>query len=56
MDPYVDIIDIWLLEDSLRPRKERRTAMKTYRDLRDYYGYQGSDRAARGLVAERKKL
>jgi transposase len=55
MDPYVDIIDIWLLEDSLRPRKERRPAIKIYRDLRDDYGYQGSERAARGFVAERKK-
>jgi hypothetical protein len=33
MEPFIEIIDVWLLEDLLKPRKERRTATGIYHQL-----------------------
>ncbi|MBF7084702.1 IS21 family transposase [Desulfallas sp. Bu1-1] len=55
MEPFADIVDTWLMEDKLKPRKERRSAATIYRQLRDQYGFQGSDRTVRTYVSRRKK-
>ncbi|MBO8169573.1 MAG: hypothetical protein H0Z35_10370 [Thermoanaerobacteraceae bacterium] len=39
MGPYAHIADMWLMEDMLKPRKERRTAAAIYRQLKEEYGY-----------------
>ncbi len=47
--PYMETIDDWLEEDLRMPAKQRRTARKIYRDLRDL-GYAGSERTVRAYV------
>lgn len=39
MGLYAHIADMWLMEDMLNPRKERRTAAAIYRQLKEEYGY-----------------
>jgi len=55
MEPYAEIVDVWLMEDNLKPRKERRTATGIYHQLRKEHGFTGSDRTVRGYVSLRKK-
>jgi transposase len=55
MGQVADIVDSWLMEDSLKPRKERRTAAAIYRQLKGEYGFQGSERSVRRYVALRKR-
>jgi len=55
MEPYAEIVDVWLMEDMLKPRKERRTATGIYHQLRKEHGFAGSDRTVRGYVSQRKK-
>ena len=55
MEPFMEIVDTWLMEDMLKPRKERRTAAAVYRQLRDQYDFKGSERTVRGYVSSRKK-
>lgn len=52
--PYEHIIDAWLAEDERRPMKQRRSAEKIYRDLREL-GYDGSSRTVRRYVRKRKQ-
>ena len=55
LEPFVDTIDVWLLEDRLLPRKDRRTAKAIWNLLRKHHGFTGSDRTVRAYVAERKR-
>lgn len=55
MEPYKEVIDLWLMEDALRPRKERRKASKIYKQLVDEKGFTGSERTVRDYVSKRKK-
>jgi len=55
MGPFAEIVDTWLMEDMLKPRKERRTAAAIYRQLRQEYGFKGSERTVRAYVSRRKK-
>jgi len=55
MEPFTEIVDVWLLEDLLKPRKERRTATGIYHQLRNEHGFTGSERTVRGYVSQRKK-
>jgi len=55
MEPFLDIVDTWLMEDMLKPRKERRTAASIHRQLVKEHGFQGSDRTVRAYVSRRKK-
>ncbi|TDA70244.1 MAG: hypothetical protein D9V47_02465 [Clostridia bacterium] len=50
MDPVAEVIDMWLMEDRLKPRKERRTAAAIYRQLKDQYNFTGSERTVRHYV------
>ena len=54
MDPVADIIDTWLLEDRLLPRKDRRNAAGIYRELRDDHGFRGGERTVREYVQKRR--
>lgn len=55
MEPVAELVDLWLMEDRLKPRKERRTAAAIHRQLKDDHGFHGSDRTVRDYVARRKK-
>jgi len=55
LEPFVDTIDVWLLEDQLLPRKDRRTAKAIWVLLKKHHGFTGSERTVRAYVAERKK-
>ncbi|MFS0614224.1 IS21 family transposase [Lederbergia ruris] len=55
MDPVKDIVDQWLQEDLKQKKKFRRTAKRIWIQLREEYGFQGSDRTIRNYVSRRKK-
>ncbi len=55
MEPYAETVDVWVLEDQLLPRKERRTAMAIWKLLKKKHGFIGCERTVRAYVAERKK-
>lgn len=55
MEPYADIVDIWIMEDMLKPRKERRTAVAIYNQLKSNHNFEGSGRTVRYYVSQRKK-
>lgn len=54
MDPYVQIVDAWLLEDQTAPRKQRHTAKRIYDRLVAEHEFAGSERTVRYYVAKRK--
>src|SRR5690606_33500170 len=47
MDAVADVVDTWLLEDRLLPRKERRDAAGIYRGLVKECGFAGGERTVR---------
>lgn len=55
LGPYLDIIDIWLMEDQRRPKKQRHTNIQVYNRLHDECGFKGGVRTVTGYVAQRKK-
>jgi transposase len=42
LDPFKSILDQLILDDNLAPRKQRHTAMKLFRRLKQEHGYTGS--------------
>lgn len=54
MDTVAEIVDTWLLEDRLLPRKDRRNAAAIYKDLCEDHGFKGSARTVREYVQKRK--
>ena len=56
LDPFKPIIDKWLIEDKKAPRKQRHTARKVHKRLRDEVeGYDCSYRLVAAYVAEKKE-
>jgi transposase len=55
MDPWKPVIDQWLAEDETRPRKQRRTARKIYRDLVSAFSADVSEVTVRRYVRSRKQ-
>ncbi len=55
MDQVAEVVDIWLLEDMLKPRKDRRSAAAIYTQLAAEYGFKGSRRTVRAYVSQRRK-
>ncbi|MZP31452.1 IS21 family transposase [Heliobacterium undosum] len=55
MEPYVEIIDTWLIEDERLTRKQRHTAARIYNRLKNEHGFTGSDRTVRNYVSKRRK-
>jgi transposase len=53
MDRWKPVIDAWLEEDVARPRKQRRTARKMYKDLVRLYGAEVSEVSVRRYVRQR---
>lgn len=54
MDAVAEIVDTWLLEDQLLPRKERRNAAVIYRQLVSEHDFTGGERTVREYVSKRK--
>jgi len=55
MGPYTEIVDAWLEEDRLLPKKQRRTAKAIYNQLKERTDYSGSARTIRRYVSKRRK-
>ena len=55
LDPYTDQIDQWLLEDKLRPRKQRHTAKRVFERLRDACGFSGGHTIVKDYVRGQKR-
>lgn len=54
MDPYKDIIDTFLLEDSLLPRKQRRCGSRIYEILRREHGFSGCIKSVTEYIRKRR--
>lgn len=54
MDPFKEIVDIWLAEDCLLPRKQRHTAARIYHRLCAEHHFTGSYRTVSSFVNKRK--
>lgn len=52
MGPYLGVIESWLQADEEAPRKQRHTARRICERLREEYGFTGSERRVREVVAE----
>lgn len=52
---YLELIDRWLESDRPSPVKQRHTARRIYRRLREEEGYEGSESAVRRYVREAKR-
>lgn len=55
LGPYKKIIAEWVAEDGKKPKKQRRTAKRMYRILRDKYGYKGAEPTLRAYVGQLRK-
>lgn len=54
-DPFKPVIDKWLQADRMMPRKQRHSAMRIWRRLRDERGYDGSYQLVQHHVRQRKR-
>lgn len=52
--PVAEIVDTWLLEDRLLPRKLRRNAAAIFRQLKRDHGFTGGERTVRAYVSYRR--
>ena len=55
LDPYVDQIDHWLVEDKDRPRKQRHTAKRIFERLGDECGFNGGYTIVKDYVRSKKR-
>ncbi len=54
MDPVAEIVDTWLLEDRLLPRKDRRNAAAVFKKLQEDHGFKGGERTVREYIQRRR--
>jgi transposase len=55
MAPYKELLERWVAEDELKPKKKRRTSVRMYALLRDEYGYQGAESTLRWHVGQSRR-
>lgn len=56
LDPYAELIDLWLTEDLKAKPKQRHTAQRVYNRLKEQFpDFNVSDRSVRAYVSKRKK-
>lgn len=55
MEPFKEIVDTWLIEDSHLPRKQRHTASHIFNRLTNEYGFTGGQRTVTAYVSKRRK-
>jgi len=54
MGPFMEIVDTWLEEDRLLPRKQRHTGVRIFQRLRDEHQFTGGQRTVLAYVQKRK--
>ena len=54
MGPFMEIVDTWLEEDRLVPRKQRHTGVRIFQRLRDEHQFPGGQRTVLAYVQKRK--
>ena len=54
MDSFKEIVDTWLIEDQILPRKQRHTATQIFKRLLDEYQFKGSYRTICDYVRRKK--
>ncbi|MCL0080568.1 IS21 family transposase [Dehalococcoidia bacterium] len=54
MDAFEEIVDTWLMEDSLSPKKQRHTAKRIYDRLVSEHQFSGGQRTVRQYISRRK--
>jgi len=54
LGPYLNIIDKWLTDDKTQPKKQRHTAVRIYRRLKQEHGFFGAETTVRRYVKEAK--
>ncbi|MBJ6361857.1 IS21 family transposase [Paenibacillus sp. GCM10012307] len=54
MGPFMDIVDTWLEEDRLLPRKQRHTGIRIYQRLKAEHSFTGGQRTVLEYVRKRK--
>lgn len=54
MGPFMEIVDTWLEEDRLLPRKQRHTGVRIFQRLRDEHQFTGGQRTVLAYVKKRK--
>jgi len=55
MGPYIDIVNTWLEEDQLLPRKQRHTGVRIFHRLREEHQFPGGQRTVLAYVRKRKQ-
>ena len=55
LDPVAPIIDAWLEQDQRAPRKQRHTARRIYRRLKEEYDFSGGESSVRRYVRRQRK-
>ena len=55
LDAFVDQIDHWLVEDKVRPRKQRHTSKRIFERLRNEYGFDGGYTIVKDYVRTKKR-
>src|ERR671916_2994290 len=54
IDAVLPLITQWLADDAQQPRKQRRTAQRSWRQLQDEHGFTGAESTVRHVVRELK--
>ncbi|WP_081505209.1 hypothetical protein [Paenibacillus senegalensis] len=54
MGPFMEIVDTWLEEDRLLPRKQRHTGVRIFQRLQAEHGFTGGQRTVLAYVKRRK--
>lgn len=52
LDPFTDIIDVYLKDDKNQPKKQRHTAKRIFERIRDEHGYEGGYTIVKDYVRE----
>ena len=54
LDPYIDIIDVYLKDDKNQPKKQRHTAKRIFERIRDEHGYEGGYTIVKDYVRKQR--
>ncbi|SFF45343.1 Transposase [Paenibacillus algorifonticola] len=54
MGPFMEVVDTWLEEDQLLPRKQRHTGVRIFQRLKEEYAFPGGQRTVLAYVKKRK--
>lgn len=54
MGPFMEVVDTWLEEDQLLPRKQRHTGVRIFQRLQAEYAFPGGQRTVLAYVKKRK--